>query len=113
MMLLGYNSKVYIRDVIKDLKEDLEENNIYVDIECIDKKKDIFEVIEGKISYTIALDDITNKDDYYIQVLSLRNINNSSSPFIYFIISNDNIEILHRDEDKMLFYLKDDKIYSE
>lgn len=108
-MLIGYNSKLYIKDFIEDLKKFADNNNTEIKVECKDSINDIYVVFDGKgVVCTVELWDITNYDNNIYQELKIKYT--TTSKLLSLLIESDNVKLISKGDNYITFILIDDII---
>lgn len=103
-MLIGYNSKLYIKDFIEDLKKFADDNIIEIKVECKDSINDIYVVSDskGKVC-TVELWDITNYDNNIYQELKIKYT--TTSKLLSLLIESNNVKLMSKGDDYITFIL--------
>jgi hypothetical protein len=106
-MIIGYNSKFYIKNFIEDLKAFAYNNNSIIEVSCEDSENDIYSVKDNKGEvFTIELWDITNYENNMYQELKIKY--KSISKLLNLIIEFDKVKLMEKGNDYINFILIDD-----
>lgn len=112
-MLIGYNPKVYLKKFLEDLKSFAKENDLLLNIVCLNEQKDIYRVIVEDFEplFDLELWDISNVDNNMYQELKITF--EVDSDLLKLLMENEKVKLTSKGDNYYTFIVLDDILINE